>query len=61
MKNQKLADAIYFSGKTQKEIAEEIGIPETTLSAIKNGTINPNDEQKQKIADYFNKKIEELF
>ena len=37
----KLSEAIEKSGKTQKEIAEQIGISQQTVSHYKNGDITP--------------------
>lgn len=48
-------------GKTQKEIAKDIGITKSAWAMYERGERIPRDEVKVKIAKYFGRTIEELF
>jgi len=43
----------YYSGKTQVEIAKELGINKATLGSWMNGTRTPKIENVDMLADYF--------
>ena len=59
--NTKLQHAIIDSGNRQFRIAQETGIHFTRLSQIINGWTVPNEKERIKLADYFNKSVKELF
>ena len=48
-------------GKTQEEIAKDIGITKSAWAMYERGERIPRDEVKVKIAKYFVRTIEELF
>lgn len=48
-------------GKTQEEIAKDIGITKSAWAMYERGERIPRDEVKVKIAKYFGRTIEELF
>lgn len=52
---------IFESGKTQRQLAKEIGIGEATLSLIVNGAWIPSLDHQTKIAAALNVKPEDLF
>ena len=43
----------YYSGKTQVEIAKELGVNKATLGSWMNGTRTPKIENVDMLADYF--------
>lgn len=47
-------------GMTQSELGKILGIGKTTISMYENGNSNPDDDLKQKIADYFNVSVDYL-
>lgn len=47
--------------KTQEEIAKDLGITKSSWAMYERDERVPRDEVKVKIADYFNKPIQELF
>jgi len=61
--NEKIAEKLVeLRGKrTQKDVAEKIGITTTALSNYENGIRIPRDEIKIKIAKFYKKSIEEIF
>lgn len=61
--NEKIAKKLVeLRGKrTQKDVAEKIGITTTALSNYENGIRIPRDEIKIKIAKFYKKSIEEIF
>jgi transcriptional regulator with XRE-family HTH domain len=46
---------------SQKEVAQNIGIPQTEYSNIENGKIEPTLSMLEKITEYFGVPITELF
>lgn len=48
-------------GLNQDEFAKTIGVSRQTISSIETGKYNPSLELAFKIADFFNKNIEEIF
>jgi putative transcriptional regulator len=46
---------------TQAELAEEVGVSRQTINAIETGKYDPSLELALKIADFFDKSVEELF
>ncbi len=59
--NMALKVAILQSGKTQREIAEEIGLSEGYLSRFVRGWEQPNPDQQKAIAKALKAKPAELF
>lgn len=59
MKNEKM---VALRGEcSQKEIAEEIGIPVSTYAMIESGHRFPRKELQLKLARYFEVTVDELF
>lgn len=53
--------AVASSGRTQREIAEEVGINETRLSQIVNGHWNPDADLRARLAEAVNGRVDELW
>lgn len=47
--------------KTQKEIADSIGISQSTYAMYETGERTPSDENKRKLALLFHKTVQEIF
>ena len=47
--------------RTQKEVAEAVGVTAMAISEYEQGERIPNDEMKIKLARYFQKSVEEIF
>jgi len=47
--------------KSQAEVARAIGISDSALSAYENGDRIPRDEVKIRLAQYYNKTVQEIF
>lgn len=47
--------------KTQKEIAEAIGVCQSTYAMYETGQRIPSDEKKKRIADYHNTSVQAIF
>lgn len=47
--------------KTQKFVAEKIGVKPSTYAMYEIGQRIPSDENKKKIADYFGKSVQYIF
>ncbi len=47
--------------KTQLEIADAIGVTKMAISQYESGDRIPRDEIKIKLANYFDKSVEEIF
>lgn len=56
----RIVDLVQSSGKTQKALAEEIGVWDTGLSTWLSGKYIPNLESAYKFAHYFGLTVEEL-
>lgn len=50
---ERLNHYIYLSGKTQAQVAKELGFNQTTLNMWCNGNSMPSSGKIQKIAEYF--------
>lgn len=61
MAGEKLKIERKKKGKTQKEVAEDIGISMIMYSFMEQGLRKGSDATKKKIADYYGKTIDELF
>ncbi len=48
-------------GLKQEELADILKVSRQTISSLENGRYNPSIILAFKIAEYFNKKIEEIF
>lgn len=55
-----LKRAIFESGRSQRDLANEVGIHETSLSRIVNG-FHADDATRQRIADALGRKTGELW
>lgn len=47
--------------KSQKEVADAVGISDSALSMYENGERIPRDAIKVRIAEYFHKKVGDIF
>lgn len=47
--------------RTQKEVADAVGVTTMAISQYEQGERIPQDEIKVRLAKYFNKSIEEIF
>lgn len=47
--------------KTQKELADILGISQSAYASYENGTRTPSDERKKKIADYHGVTVQSIF
>lgn len=47
--------------KTQKQVADDLGISVAAVSAYENNIRRPRDKMKKEIAKYFNTSIEKIF
>lgn len=59
--NVALKVAIIEAGWVQIELANKLGIHESTFSKIVNGHLEPSDEQKQAIARVLGRTVDQLF
>lgn len=57
---QRLNEALALSGKMQKELAREIGVPDNTISYFVSGKRTPNPELLIKISQYLNVTVDYL-
>lgn len=48
-------------GMTQQDLADQVGIRRETIVHLENNRYNPSLEMALKIAQVFNKQVEELF
>lgn len=49
------------NGSTQEEMAQDLGITRQTIIAIEKGNYTPSVLLAIKIAEYFNRSVEEIF
>lgn len=61
MTGEKLKVERKKKGKTQKQVAEDVGISMIMYSFLEQGLRKGSDETKKKIADYYEKTVDELF
>lgn len=57
----KLAQFRKKAGLTQKELAKELGVAQSSITYWENGERTPSAKSAQKIANYFNVPLEEIF
>lgn len=51
----------YRAGRPQREIAEKVGISQSTYAMYETGERMPSDEIKVKLARLYNKTVQEIF
>ena len=59
MKNKRMV--AFRAGRTQKQVAQEMGTPSSTYAMIESGHRFPRKELQVKLARYFNTTVDELF
>lgn len=57
----RLRDAIFRSRRTQKDIAEAVGITPAEMSKIVHGRVNPTEAEEKAIAKVLRQPVGELF
>ena len=57
----KLQEVREAYGMTQQDLADQVGIRRETIVHLENNRYNPSLEMALKIAQVFNKQVEELF
>ncbi len=48
-------------GKTQEEVANRIGVSRAAIGMYENGTRNPDDETKIRLADFYHRSVSYIF
>lgn len=61
MKNKQMAELRNALGKTQQEVANDLGITQSSYAMIEGGHRHPRKDMQKKIADYYNTTVDELF
>ena len=61
MRNLKMKIARMTSNVTQDQIASRLGVDVSKVSRIENGFIEPNEREKQVIAELLNADLKALF
>ncbi len=61
MKKYTLKERREKNGLTQKEVAEQVGISKNYLSMLENGTRNPSDKLKEKLAEIYKCSVTDIF
>jgi transcriptional regulator with XRE-family HTH domain len=56
-----LREARFFKGLNQYDIALRTGIPQSKISLIERGYIEPKDDEKEKIAKALNCQVADIF
>jgi len=56
-----LREARFFKGLNQWDISVKTGIPQSKLSLIERGYVNPKEDEKRRIAKVLGCKVEEIF
>ena len=56
-----LREARFFKGLNQWDISFKTGIPQSKLSLIERGYVDPRKDEKKKIAKALNCKVEDIF
>ena len=59
--NTNLKEVREANGMTQQDLADQVGIRRETIVHLENNRYNPSLEMALKIAQVFNKQVEELF
>lgn len=60
-KPSKLQVARIKKGKTQKEVAEDVGLSAIMISFLEQGLRKGSDETKKKLSEYYDMTVDELF
>lgn len=61
MKRVTLQELRIKNGYTQNEVAKKTDTTTTYISLLENGHKNPSDKMKEKLANLYNCKIEDIF
>lgn len=61
MIGKKIRDLRYENNLTQQELSKILGVSKSSISLYENGKMNPEDNIKIKIVDYFNLTLDDLF
>lgn len=63
MEKKKVGERLveHRGGKSQREVAEAVGITQAALSMYEQGARTPRDDVKLKLADYFGTDVGTLF
>jgi len=61
MKNKELIMALFEKGISQKALSEGTGIPASYISMTINGKFNLGDSHKEKVANYLQIRVRDLF
>ncbi len=56
-----LREARFFKGLNQWDISIKTGIPQSKLSLIERGYIDPKEDEKKRIAKVLGHKVEDIF
>ena len=48
-------------GKTQSDVARDLGLPKSLISMYEAGLRNPSDANKKKLADYYGSSVSHIF
>ena len=56
-----LREARFFKGLNQWDISVKTGIPQSKLSLIERGYVDPREDEKKKIAKVLGQKVAEIF
>lgn len=61
MIGKKIRDLRCKNNLTQQELSKILGVSKSSISLYENGKMNPEDDIKIKIVDYFNLTLDDLF
>lgn len=63
MDNKKIGELLLHlrGDKTQKEVAESVGVSQSAIRHYEHGNRSPSDEVKYRLSKLFEKPVEELF
>ncbi|KAF1084950.1 HTH-type transcriptional regulator Xre [Sporotomaculum syntrophicum] len=61
MKNLRMLELRRAAGQTQKEIAEAVGISQSSYAMIEGGHRHPRKNVQKKLSDHFGVTVDELF
>ncbi len=60
-KNAELKTAMYLTGKSQGQIAKEVGMAESHLSMVCSGRLNLSEDQQVRLANACGLPVEKIF
>ncbi|NLK51546.1 MAG: helix-turn-helix transcriptional regulator [Syntrophomonadaceae bacterium] len=61
MRNEKMCSLRRAMNLSQREVAEAVGISQSSYAMIEGGYRHPRKEVEKKLADFFNVTVDELF